>query len=35
MRERSTGTFTANYVLVIVVEALVITTLWLLGRYFG
>lgn len=35
MRERSSGTLTANYVLVVVVEAAVIAALWLLGRYFA
>ena len=35
MRERSSGTLTVNYLLVILVEAGVITALWLLGRYFG
>ena len=35
MRERSPGTLNANYLLVIVVEAAVITALWFLGRYFA
>ncbi len=35
MRERSSGILNANYVLVVVVEAAVITALWLLGRYFA
>ena len=35
MRERPSGTFAANYALVILVEAAVITALWFFGRYFG
>jgi len=35
MRERSSSTFAANYALVILVEAAVITALWFAGRYFG
>jgi hypothetical protein len=35
MRERSSGTLTVNYLLVILVEAGVIIALWLLGQYFG
>jgi hypothetical protein len=35
MRERGSTTLNANYALVILVEAAVITALWFLGRYFG
>jgi hypothetical protein len=35
MRERSSGILNANYVLVVLVEAAVITALWWVGRYFG
>ena len=35
MRERPSNTFAANYALVILIEAAVITALWFLGSYFG
>ena len=35
MRERGSGILTANYALVVVVEAAVIAALWFIGRYFA
>ncbi len=35
MRERSSGILTANYALVVIVEAVVIAALWFAGRYFA
>jgi hypothetical protein len=35
MRERPSGTFAANYALVVLVEIAVIAALWFAGRYFA